>query len=250
MILGIVQARLGSTRLPEKVLAEIEGYTLIEHVLRRSAAAKRVDKVVVATTNRPEDDRLEKFVRESFGFEVFRGSTDDVLDRFFRCAAPYSPELIVRITADDPLKDPEIIDRAVKIQLDDPTLDYCSNTIKPTFPEGFDIETFRFSALATAASEARLPSEREHVTPFIWKRPGRFRIKNFEHDEDLSRWRLTVDKPADLELMRAIFRALSARGTLFSYRDVITLLKQRPELREINSGTQRNEGYTPHEGNR
>src|ERR1035437_9031560 len=167
MILGIVQARLGSTRLPEKVLAEIEGYTLIEHVLRRSAAAKRVDKVVVATTNRPEDDRLEKFVRESFGFEVFRGSTDDVLDRFFRCAAPYSPELIVRITADDPLKDPEIIDRAVKIQLDDPTLDYCSNTIKPTFPEGFDIETFRFSALATAASEARLPSEREHVTPFI-----------------------------------------------------------------------------------
>lgn len=243
MILGILQARLGSTRLPNKVLADIEGQTLVERVLRRSAAAKRIDRVVVATTDRPEDDRLEKFVHETLGFDVFRGSTDDVLDRFYCCAAPYSPESIVRITADDPLKDPELIDRAVSILVEDPLLDYCSNTIKPTFPEGLDIEVFRFSSLKAAAAEARTPSEREHVTPFIYKRPERFRIRNFEHDEDLSDWRLTVDKPSDLELARIIFRSLSAHGTLFSYRDVIALLKQRPELREINAGTARNEGY-------
>jgi spore coat polysaccharide biosynthesis protein SpsF len=242
LILGIIQARMGSTRLPGKVLADIEGRPLIRHVIERSAAATHVDKVVVATTTEPADDALEDYLR-ALGTDVFRGSIDDVLDRFYRCAAPYAPEIIVRITADDPLKDPEVIDHCVGHLLADRTLDYCSNTLKPSYPEGLDIESFRFAALATAGAEATLASEREHVTPFIWKRPERFRLHNFENDENLSHWRWTVDKPADLELMRAIFAALKDRGNLFSYRDVIALIKRRPELLEINAGTVRNEGY-------
>lgn len=243
MIIGIIQARMGSTRLPGKVLADVQGRSLIAHVVERCAAAKCLQRVVIATTGQPEDDRLAAHVRDTLGVDVFRGSTDDVLDRFYQCALHYAPDIVVRITADDPLKDPEIIDRAVAILREDAGADYCSNAIRPTFPEGLDIEAFRFPALAAAAAEARLPSEREHVTPFIWSRPQRFRIRNFEHEEDLSAWRLTVDKPADLDLMRAIFAALGTKNNKFSYRAVIDLLKRRPELRDINSGTVRNEGY-------
>lgn len=243
MIIGIIQARLGSTRLPKKVLAPIAGRSLIQHVIERSKAAKSIDRIVVATTDLPEDDALERVVRDELGTDVFRGAENDVLDRFYRCAVGYSPDIIVRITADDPLKDGEVIDRAVGELRADPSLDYVSNTLKPTFPEGLDIETFRFAALERAAREAHLPSEREHVTPFIWKNGDLFRARNFEHDEDLSAWRLTVDKPEDLALMREIFGALGAHGNLFSYREVIALLKRRPELLAINSGTIRNEGY-------
>lgn len=243
MIIGIIQARMGSTRLPGKVLAEISGRSLISHVVERCAAAKSLERIVVATTDSHADDRLVAHICTALDADVFRGSTNDVLDRFYQCALRFKPEIIVRITADDPLKDPEIIDRAVELLRSDESLDYCSNTIRPTFPEGLDIEAFRFPALAAAASEARLASEREHVTPFIWSRPQRFRIHNFEHEEDLSAWRLTVDKPADLKLMRAIFGILATNNNMFSYRAVIDLLKQNPQLREINSGTIRNEGY-------
>jgi spore coat polysaccharide biosynthesis protein SpsF len=242
MKLGIIQARMGSTRLPGKIMADIAGKPLIRHVIERSQAAKTMDRLVVATTQGAEDDALEAYLKE-LGIGCFRGSVDDVLDRFYRCAESYKPSIIIRVTADDPLKDPEIIDRCVGHLLNDASLDYCSNTQRPTFPEGLDIEAFRFSALATAAKEANLPSEREHVTPFIWKRPERFKLHNFEHDKNLSDWRWTVDKQADLDFMRAVFGAFDGRGGQFSYREVIALLDGRPDIRAINAGTVRNEGY-------
>jgi spore coat polysaccharide biosynthesis protein SpsF len=243
MILGIIQARMASTRLPKKVMADIAGRPLLRRVVERARAAATIDRVMVATTQSAEDDELEAYVRDALGVAVFRGSVDDVLDRFHRCAAPFAPSIVVRVTADDPLKDPAIIDRCVRHLLEDERLDYCSNTLRPTFPEGLDIEAFRFSALAAATDEARLASEREHVTPFIWKRPDRFRLRNFVHDEDLSDWRWTVDKPADLDFMRAVFAAFKDREGDASFREVIDLLKRRPELRAINAGTIRNEGY-------
>jgi spore coat polysaccharide biosynthesis protein SpsF len=242
-ILGIIQARLGSTRLPRKIFADIGGKRLIRHVVERSAASRHIGAIIVATTVEPEDAEVAEYATGVLGCGAFRGSTDDVLSRFYECAAPHAPDIIVRITADDPLKDAAIIDRAVEHLLADPALAYCSNTISPTFPEGFDIEAFRFSALERAHREAKLPSEREHVTPYIWKSPDKFAALNFTHDENLSDWRLTVDKPADLELMRAIFGELGKQTNLFSYREVIALLKARPELLDINRGTIRNEGY-------
>lgn len=242
-IIGIVQARLGSSRLPGKVLLDIEGRPLIRHVVERCAASKHIEEIVVATTEEAVDDRLARYLGAELNVPVFRGSTDDVLSRFIGAARQSGADIIVRITADDPLKDAAVIDEGIEALLADPALDYCSNTLNPTFPEGLDIEVFRFSALERADREARLASEREHVTPYIWKNPDLFQVRNFEYPENISDWRLTVDKPDDLELMRAIFAALGKTNNLFSYRDVIDLLKQKPELREINAGTQRNEGY-------
>lgn len=243
MILAVIQARMGSTRLPEKILLKLEDKTVLEHIIGRVGRSKHVDKTVVATTVNPSDDRLEDFIRSNTSCSVFRGSEDNVLERFYLCAKEHSPDIIVRVTADDPLKDPEIIDRAIGYILEDPALDYCSNTIQPTFPEGLDIEVFRFRALEKAWREARLPSETEHVTPYIWKNPSLFKLKNFVHEEDLSAWRWTLDKPEDFEFIRRIYGHFYPANPCFNYRDIISFLKANPEVLEINRGTVRNEGY-------
>ncbi|HUR87793.1 MAG TPA: glycosyltransferase family protein [Ramlibacter sp.] len=238
---AIVQARMGSTRAPNKVLADIAGHAMLAHVLQRTARA-RVDAIVVATTDKPEDDVLSHWVLESGLARVYRGSEHDVLDRFWRAANGAQADVIVRVTADDPLKDPQIIDHALSLLDGDASLDYVSNTLHPTFPEGLDIEVFRFRALDRANTEAKLASEREHVTPYIWKNPETFRVLNFEHAEDLSRWRWTVDKPEDIEFMRKVFSAFPP-GNPMPYQAVIDYLRRHPEIAGINSGTARNEGY-------
>jgi spore coat polysaccharide biosynthesis protein SpsF len=239
---AIVQARMGSSRLPGKVLADISGKTMIERVLERVRGAHLVDKIVVATTNEPEDDILVKYLSGLKICDVFRGSMDDVLSRFYECAKVHEAEIIVRVTADDPLKDPDIIDKAISLIRLDPGLEYCSNTLDPSYPEGLDIEVIRFKALERAHVDAQLASEREHVTPYIWKRPTLFRIWNFKADRNLKDWRWTVDKPADIEFMRQIFNAFEAQP-LVSYKDVIAWLDANPDVRKINSDTYRNEGY-------
>lgn len=240
--IAIIQARMASTRLPGKVLADIAGTPLLRRVIDRVNAATSIERVVVATTTDSADDELAAFVERETGCDCFRGERDDVLDRFYNCTARYEPAVIVRITADDPLKDPRIVDRAVQVLRDDTAIDYCSNTLNPTYPEGLDVEVFRASALAKAHSEARLPSEREHVTPYIWKHPDRFRIAEFRHNRDLSAWRWTVDRPNDLEFMQAVFGHFAA-SPLVSYLDVIEWLEEHPEVREINAAIPRNEGY-------
>ena len=244
MILAIVQARMGSTRLPNKAMLKIKGIPVIEHVVRRAMVSKLIDKIVVATTMNRSDDVLEKYIKEKMrGCDVFRGSEENVLERFYLCAKPYKPDIIVRVTADDPLKDAEIIDRAVQFLLNDPELDYVSNTIKPTFPEGLDIEAIRFNALETAYKAAALQSEKEHVTPYIWKNRDKFKTMNFEHDEDLSSWRWTLDKTEDFEFMKAIYEEFYDKNPNFSYKSVINYLKNHPEIVGINSSIVRNEGY-------
>jgi len=240
-IVAIVQARMGSTRAPNKVLADIAGQPMLAHVLQRTARAK-VDAVVVATTDKPEDDVLERWVRESGLAGCFRGSEDDVLDRFHRAAMQEQADVIVRVTADDPLKDPQIINRALSLLASDDSFDYVSNTMRPTFPEGLDIEVFTFAALDRAHKQAKLASEREHVTPYIWKHTELFKVLNFELGEDLSTWRWTVDKPADIEFMRAVFSAFPG-GNAMPFQDVIDYLRRHPEVAAINTGTARNEGY-------
>jgi spore coat polysaccharide biosynthesis protein SpsF len=241
--LAIIQARMGATRLPDKVLADIHGRPMLGWLLERVRAVAAIDEIVVATTAQPADDILVAWLAaHERGVGCFRGSESDVLERFYRCAEGRGSDVIVRITADDPLKDPGIIGEAIEMCRQDPSLDYVSNTMHPTWPEGLDIEVFRTRALQRAFREATLPSEREHVTPYIWKNPQKFRVHSMEWTRDLSHWRWTVDKPADLEFMRQVFgRFIDC--PLVPFAEVIAYLEQHPQVREINAGTIRNEGY-------
>ena len=239
--IAIVQARMGSSRLPGKVLAEICGKPMLGFLLQRLRQTAGLDKIVVATTTSDEDDVLVNWL-ESNGVSYFRGSENDVLDRFWHCARIHKADAVIRVTADDPLKDPEIIGRALSELRAVEGTDYVSNTIRPTFPEGLDIEVFTFQALTRAHKKATLQSEREHVTPFIWKNPDQFNLRCFEMDPNLSSWRWTVDKPEDLAFIRTVMSHLGNEINV-SYKDIISLILSKPELAQINSGTVRNEGY-------
>jgi spore coat polysaccharide biosynthesis protein SpsF (cytidylyltransferase family) len=243
-VLAVIQARLGSTRLPGKTLAEIAGRPMLAHVVERARAIPGVGGVVLATTDRPEDERLVEFARQA-GLPWIRGSEADVLDRFHLGLERYPAEVVVRVTPDCPLLDPEVsglvlaeyVRRAGEV-------DYVSNVHPPTYPDGLDTEVISREALEAAWREADLPSDREHVTSYVWHRPGRFRLANVAHARDLSALRWTVDTAADLEFVRAVYAALSPDGRRrFGMDEVLDLLAARPQLGGLNAGIRRNEGY-------
>jgi spore coat polysaccharide biosynthesis protein SpsF len=229
-IVAIVQARMGSTRLPGKVLAEIQGHPMLWYVVERTRAAETVDDVVVATTTELADDPIVTFCREH-GVGCFRGSEQDVLDRYYQAALRYKADAVVRITGDCPLIDPEIIDKTVRAFLREGP-DYASNCVERTFPRGLDTEIFAFQALDTAWREASRPYQRAHVTPYIYENPERFTIVSVVGNEDYSAYRWTVDTPEDLVLVRALYARLA--GKTFRWSDAIKILKHEPALAEIN----------------
>jgi spore coat polysaccharide biosynthesis protein SpsF (cytidylyltransferase family) len=236
---AIVQARMSSTRLPGKCLADIAGQPLLWHTVTRTRAAAAVDEVLVATSRESSDDPIERFCA-SEGVAIFRGDLDDVLDRFRRAARFARADRIVRVTADCPVLDHDVIDAVVGV-FDDEAHDYVSNTCDRTFPDGLDTEVLSAAALERAWSEATLPSEREHVTPYIWKNPDRFRLHQVRQSPDRSAERWTVDEPRDLSFIREVFARI---GTLeFGQREILALLDDAPELRRINAGIELNEGY-------
>lgn len=233
---------MGSTRLPGKTLADLNGKPLLQRVIERSRTIPRVQQVVVATTMLPDDDAVAACAISS-GISVHRGSVDDVLDRFVGAARDVNASVIVRITADDPFKDPRVCGLVLEEFLRKaPNVDYVSNTIEPTWPEGLDVEVLSREALEKAWREATLPSEREHVTPYIYKHPDRFRVVQVKHDEDLSALRWTLDYPEDLAFARAVYERLD-RGSIFGMDEILALLSAEPELREMNQGFRRNAGY-------
>lgn len=239
---AIIQARTGSSRFADKVFVEIGGVPLLQLVIERCRRAQRLDQVLVATTKSSKDDRIVAMCR-SLHVPVFRGSEDDVLGRFAGAAIQFSVDVVVRVTADDPFKDPDIIDHAVKLLESDQTVDYVSNTIRPTYPEGMDIEVFRSQALLRADREARLASEREHVTPFIWKNSDEFNVRNFEAETNYSHLRWTIDYPQDYMMMNKILH-LSAKSSVdVRLQDLLNVVEQHPELASHNSYAVRNEGY-------
>jgi len=240
-IVAIIQARMASTRLPGKVLAQVSGVPLIEILLRRLKKVEEIDLIVVATTINSADDILVKWLYEN-NYLYFRGSENDVLDRFLQAAKKYEADIIIRVTADDPLKDPEIIQKAINIFKNIPNIDYVSNTIEPTYPEGLDIEIFNVKALIRAEKESVLNSDREHVTSYIWKNPNSFRTFNFTADIDRSNLRLTVDKLNDLTFIRKLLE-ISNNDFLINYKNIIEILDKNTYLSKINQGTARNEGY-------
>lgn len=234
-VVAIIQARMGSTRLPGKVVREIAGETMLSHVVRRTHQAKLVSKVVVATTESPEEAPI---MEECLKLQVpvFRGSTNDVLDRYYRAASKYQADPVVRITSDCPLIDPQTIDWVIRNYLDS-RADYTAIGVEGGFPRGTDIEIFNFAALEKAHAEAKKDYEREHVTPYIYKHPDKFDIHFFQAVGKLMRphFRLTVDTEEDLQLMKEIFKRLYQGGNVFSIEEVIDLLDQHPELLAINA---------------
>jgi spore coat polysaccharide biosynthesis protein SpsF (cytidylyltransferase family) len=242
---AIIQARMGSTRLPGKVLLDLCGKPVIGRVVERTRAAQGVHGVLVATTDRPEDDVIEEWCIRG-GVPVFRGLAEDVLARYHG-AALYLDRLgigadrILRVTADCPLIDPGVIDRGIH-ESEKTGADYVSNIDPPTYPDGLDVEVFTRRLLEVAHGEARLPSDREHVTPFM-RRNGRFRTLNFRADRDLSRLRWTLDTAEDYRFIGEVYRRLSPVKELFTMDDVLRLLEAYPELGEINGHLERNEGY-------
>lgn len=239
-VVAIIQARMASTRLPGKVLADLAGKPLLIRVVERARGARTLDIVAVATTDRPTDNPVAALcVKE--GIPLFRGSEDDVLDRYYRAAQHFRAETIVRLTADCPLLDPVVVDRVVDA-FQAGGHDYVSNTLKPSYPDGLDTEVFAWSALEKAWLGAKLKSQREHVTPYISKQPNMFRLLNVVNECDLSALRWTVDEPQDLDLVRRIYRHLAAKPD-FGMDDVLELLRYHPELKDVNAGFDRNEGY-------
>ena len=203
---------------------------MVEHVARRTLAANEVNRVVFAVPEGQEDDVLAEYVTHHLGLAVHRGPVDDVLCRFAIAIAAEDPSIVVRVTADDPLKDPALIDRAVRTLVDDPTVDYVSNTLDATFPEGLDVEAIRVEALLLADREAVLPSDREHVTPFIWRQPDRFTIRQFRADRDLSDWRWTLDTVEDANFLSDVLNHFPTGPATYRYQDVVAMLESHPDL--------------------
>lgn len=241
MILGILQARTSSTRLPGKVLAPILGKPMLERQIERLRRSREIDRLIVATSVDPSDDPLVELCMR-LDLDCQRGSLEDVLDRFYQAAKLYRPAHVVRLTGDCPLADPALIDALIRFHLD-AGADYASNCHEPSLPDGLDAEVMRFEALAAAWREAYLASEREHVTPFIRKHPERFRIRLWRNPVDLSHHRWTVDEPQDLQFVREVYTALYPRNPAFGMQDVLDLLERQPALAAINRGIVRNAGY-------
>jgi spore coat polysaccharide biosynthesis protein SpsF len=241
MTTAIIQARMSSTRLPGKVLLDLAGQPMLARVVERTRRARTIDRLVVATTVEPEDEPIVEICR-SRGWAVFRGKRDDVLDRYYQAALSDRADPIVRITSDCPLIDPGIIDRVVERlrgtasseSASAATIDYASN-INPrrTFPRGLDVEVFTFTALSTAWQEDREATGREHVTPFLYRHPERFRIALLESERpEAASHRWSVDTPEDYELLRRIYGHF--HNDDFAWEEVLNLLTEHPEWVDLN----------------
>lgn len=241
LCIGVVQARLGSTRLPGKVLLPVAGAPMLLRQLERLRRCRTLDRLVVATSEVGADDAIARMCGEH-GVACRRGSLEDVLDRFRGAALAEGAEVVVRLTGDCPLADPAVIDHIVEVFLAS-GCDYASNTLVPTYPDGLDAEVMTFAALDQAWKEARLPSEREHVTPFIYKHRELFSCRNVANDVDLCALRWTVDDAADLAFVRAVYDALYPHDSAFSMAAVLDLLEKRPDIAALRSKAPRNEGY-------
>lgn len=238
MILCIVQARVSSNRLPGKVLKPILGKPMIVHELERLKRSKRIDKIVLATSQDESDDALVEIVAKS-GMEVYRGSLGDVLDRYYQCAKQYQPKHVVRITGDCPVIDWRVVDAVIEKQLEEEN-DYTVTTER--FPDGLDTEVFRFSALECAWTEASLPSEREHVTQYFRKHAEIFKLGQMDCKHNFEGMRWTVDEPQDFEFIQQVYKYLYPGNTDFAMNDILELLDKKPQLRFINDKIIRNEG--------
>lgn len=241
MIVAIIQARLGSTRFPRKIFADLAKRPLIWHVINRLKYSQKIDNIVLATTDTSIDDELAIWA-ENEGINIFRGSENNVLQRYYYAAKQYSANIIVRITADDPFKDPIIIDRVIAKLLNE-ELEFAYNNNPPTFPEGLDTEVFTYSALEKAYLESTDAYEKEHVTQYFYRNKDIFKQANYSNDRNLSGFRWTIDTELDYEMTKHIYDVLYKENEIFMMNDILELLEENPEISLINIKVSRSAMY-------
>ncbi len=238
-VTAIIQARMSSTRLPGKVLMEVMGRPLLSYQIEKLRFSKRVDEIIIATTMNKEDVSIAELAQKE-GLKVFRGSEDDVLDRYYQAAKEYNAEHIMRLTADCPLIDPEVCDQVAEYYFNS-KLDYVRTG--ETFAEGLDCEIFSFKALEKAWKNAQLKSEREHVTLYFRNYPELFAIKTVENETDDSKYRITVDQEEDYLVVKAIIENLySGNDEYFKIKEIKSFLDTHPEVYQLNAQVIRNQG--------
>jgi spore coat polysaccharide biosynthesis protein SpsF len=231
MIVAVIQARMGSKRLPGKVLKDLGGDTVLGRVVSRVRQCRLVNDLVVATSTDPTDDVILNECRR-LGIRAFRGSEYDVLDRYYRAAREAQADVVVRITSDCPLIDPGVSDKTIQAFVD-VRPDYASNVLERTYPRGLDTEVVTLAALECAWRDAREAYQREHVTPFLYEHPEHFRLLSVKGDHDYSQHRWTLDTQEDLEFLRAVYARI-LDGQDLPWRDVLNIVKSEPDLAELN----------------
>ena len=235
-VVCLVQARVGSTRLPGKILKEICGKTILHHEIDRLKKCKEIDEIVIATTDKEDDDKIVNEAKK-LSVKYFRGSENDVLSRFYYAAKENNADIIVRVTSDCPCIDFEILDKMLiyfKDKYKEKQVEYLSNTIKRTYPRGYDIEIFTFSALEKSYINAEKEYEREHVTPYIYDKTNNFLKLSFENKDDYSEYRVTLDTIEDFIVIKNIFENLYYKNPYFKLNDVVQYLNNNLHIVDIN----------------
>ena len=243
MIYAIIQARMGSTRLPGKVMMDLCGSPVIEHVVNRLNNSNLIDKIIIATSFDSNNQPIIDFCQENH-ISYFVGNEDDVLDRYYQTALDYDiddKDIIIRITSDCPLIDPFIVDKVIGEHISNNN-DYTANVLDCTYPDGLDCEVFNFNALKDSWINANLSSQREHVTLYIRDNPDKFKLGNVMNDVDYSDLRWTLDEKEDFIFIEEVYKNLFNQDSFFAMKDIIELINEKPELIDINSKFARNEG--------
>ena len=240
-VIAIIQARTGSTRLPNKVFYEISGKPLLHHVVERIRPSSEIDKIVVATTKSKNDDLINNWAKEN-GISCFRGSEENVLERYYYAAEKYNADLIVRITADDPFKDYRIIDNAVRI-IKENNLDFVCNNSPVSFPEGLDVEVLTMNSLKKSFQNSKTMFEKEHVTQHIHLNKNKFKVFNIINNINLSHYRWTLDTIEDYNFTKLIYDNLYINDEIFLPEEIYKLLEQKPFLLDINKNVKKSTLY-------
>ncbi|MFC1546674.1 cytidylyltransferase domain-containing protein [bacterium] len=240
-IIAVIQARLGSSRLPGKVMLKFCEKPVLQHVVNRVSTVEMLDKVIVATTKEKEDIKIKEWCDKN-NVSVYQGSSNDVLDRYYKTACLFNAENIIRITADCPVIDPKVLEKIIKMHISNKA-DYTANTLTNTYPDGQDVEILSFSALKKAWEQAKLTSEREHVTPYIRKHADIFNIISVTNDINLGSKRWTLDNKEDYDFLNLLYDNLYKKNKFFGMHDILQFLEQNLEIEKINQHIKRNEGY-------
>ncbi len=250
MVTAIIQARMGSTRLPGKVMMKINDEPMLYYVIKQVMASKNISEIIIATTYLPEDDVIEEYVNE-LGYDVFRGDSDDILDRYYKCAKNFNLKTIVRITSDDPLIDPFVVDACIE-KFQNEHFDYVSNTISKKndswipnlngFPYGIAIEVFNFSSLFKAWKNSKNLLEREHLSPYFIKNPNIFKLGSISNPNDCSNIRVTVDYSEDFDFVKSILTNFE-KNEIITIEKIVSFVKKNPELSKLNNKFVFNENF-------